>query len=217
MPVASQPTVRSLRYKFDRSSAKRQRTRSCSPICDLMCPQSPGVLSSTRRLYSLSRMAMILSAIFLTSDSLPQCHELFQGLLRGVLALTTACSTRHYQESWPRAGHRYELVSVALRYCETRDVLQWGTGVEWSNDPLDLRHDPVPLLGGGGDHGEGADSFTIQPEVLHRSVRACEIGVELVAGLTLANDWQRKIWCPCSTKYRMAKASSFGSPDAKPW
>ena len=35
-----------------------------------MCPHSPGVLSSTSLLYSFSRMAMIRSAIPLTSPSL---------------------------------------------------------------------------------------------------------------------------------------------------
>jgi hypothetical protein len=33
----------------------------------------------------------------------------------------------------------------------------------------------------------------------------------------LANDWQRRIWWPCSTKYRTAKASFKMSPEAKPW
>lgn len=45
-------------------------------------------------------------------------------------------------------------------------TVHWGTGVEWSNNPFDLRENPLLLFWRGSDHGECSSSFTVQSEVL---------------------------------------------------
>jgi hypothetical protein len=46
------------------------------------------------------------------------------------------------------------------------DALDGRAGPKRSDDPLDLRQDPLLLLGRGDDHREGSRSFTVQPQVL---------------------------------------------------